>query len=93
MVDAPAADAAQPAHAPVASPGAPRDLVGRVLLAEDGPDNQRLIGALLRRTGVEVVVVDNGQAAVEEALGALVEGGWGPSRSCARADTTGPSSR
>lgn len=37
----------------------------RVLLAEDGPDNQRLISFLLRKAGLSVVVADNGRAAVE----------------------------
>jgi signal transduction histidine kinase/ActR/RegA family two-component response regulator len=39
---------------------------GRVLLAEDGPDNQRLIRSLLSRAGVDVVVVDNGAKAIEQ---------------------------
>ncbi len=39
--------------------------VGRVLLAEDGPDNQHLIGHILRKAGYLVEVVDNGQEAVE----------------------------
>ena len=39
---------------------------GRILLAEDGPDNQRLIECILRRAGAEVLVVDNGQAAIQE---------------------------
>ncbi len=42
-------------------------LQGRILLAEDGPDNQRLIECILRRTGTEVVIVDDGQQAVERA--------------------------
>lgn len=38
---------------------------GRVLVAEDGPDNQRLINYMLTRVGLEVVVVDNGRQAVD----------------------------
>ncbi len=41
----------------------------RILLAEDGPDNQRLIGAILRKAGAEVEVADNGRIAVDRALG------------------------
>ncbi len=40
---------------------------GRILLAEDGRDNQRLIERLLRKEGYEVVIVENGQ----EVLGAV----------------------
>ncbi len=49
-------------------------LSGRVLLAEDGIDNQRLISMLLRRAGAEVVVTDNGAAAAEAATAALNDG-------------------
>ena len=43
-------------------------LACRILLAEDGPDNQRLISHLLRKAGAVVAVVDNGQDAVDQAL-------------------------
>jgi signal transduction histidine kinase/DNA-binding NarL/FixJ family response regulator/HPt (histidine-containing phosphotransfer) domain-containing protein len=41
---------------------------GRILLAEDGLDNQRFISAMLRRVGAEVVIARNGKIAVELAL-------------------------
>ena len=44
------------------------DLRGRVLLAEDGIDNQRLLAAYLRQAGLDVTVVGNGRDAVETAL-------------------------
>jgi signal transduction histidine kinase/CheY-like chemotaxis protein len=37
----------------------------RILLAEDNKTNQRVIAAMLRKTGVELVIVDNGRHAVE----------------------------
>ena len=56
---------------PAAAPGvpkapSPRALQGRrLLLAEDGEDNQRLITVLLRAAGAEVTVVANGRQALE----------------------------
>jgi signal transduction histidine kinase len=46
----------------------------RVLLAEDCPDNQRLIAMHLRKNGAQVEVVENGRLAVERALDALAKG-------------------
>lgn len=37
----------------------------RVLLAEDGPDNQRLIAHVLRKAGASVRIVPNGRAAIQ----------------------------
>jgi Amt family ammonium transporter len=46
----------------------------RVLLAEDGPDNQRLIAFLLKTAGAEVIVADDGRIAVDAAMKAQREG-------------------
>ena len=43
-------------------------LSGRFLLAEDGPDNQRLISTYLSRAGAVVEVVGDGRSAVERVL-------------------------
>ena len=48
-------------------PAVPEGL--RVLLAEDGPDNQRLISHLLGGMGATVETVENGQEAVDRILG------------------------
>ena len=45
-------------------------LNGNVLLAEDGPDNQRLIALKLRKSGLQVDVAENGRSALEKALAA-----------------------
>ncbi len=49
-------------------------LHGRVLLVEDGPDNQRLIAFVLRKAGAEVALAENGQGAVSAVLAALPAG-------------------
>ena len=43
-------------------------LSGRVLLAEDGVDNQRLLSTYLRQAGLSVDVASNGKVAVAQAL-------------------------
>jgi len=43
----------------------------RILLAEDGPDNQRLIPHLLRKDGAQVMVAENGKIAAQKAMEAL----------------------
>ncbi len=45
-----------------------------ILLAEDGPDNQRLISMVLRKSGAIVVVAENGQQALELCLEAVQAG-------------------
>jgi CheY-like chemotaxis protein/nitrogen-specific signal transduction histidine kinase len=49
-------------------PDAP--LRARVLLAEDGPDNQALISLVLRRAGLQVEIAGDGQIALEQVLAA-----------------------
>ncbi len=46
----------------------------RVLLAEDGPDNQRLITFVLEKAGAGVTLAENGQIAYDLALAARAEG-------------------
>lgn len=54
---------------PAATTAATKPLHGlRVLLAEDAPDNQRLIGHHLRTAGAEVTLAENGRVAMEAAL-------------------------
>jgi PAS domain S-box-containing protein len=49
-------------------------LHGRLLLAEDSPDIQRLVRHILRKTGVEAAVAENGQIACEMAEASRAEG-------------------
>lgn len=46
----------------------------RVLLVEDGPDNQTLIAFLLTRAGAEVEVAGNGRVGIERVIAAKREG-------------------
>jgi CheY-like chemotaxis protein len=66
---------AAPGRAP--EPGstevAPRGLVGAVLLAEDGPDNQVLFRRVLERAGLRVELVADGHSACAAALHAWRE--------------------
>ena len=47
---------------------------GRVLLVEDGPDNQTILAHILRRAGAEVVIANDGREGVDLALAARDEG-------------------
>ena len=49
-------------------------LSGRILLVEDGPDNQRLVSFLLKKRGATVDVADNGQIGLDKALAAVEAG-------------------
>ncbi len=58
-------------HAPVEKKEQlPNNLSARILLCEDGPDNQRLIAFLLKKAGADVTVADNGQIGLDKALAA-----------------------
>ncbi|HEX2572759.1 MAG TPA: ATP-binding protein [Polyangia bacterium] len=51
-----------------------REFSGRVLVAEDGADNQVLICHHLRRAGVQAHLAENGRIAVDKALAAAAAG-------------------
>ncbi|HNU45737.1 MAG TPA: PAS domain S-box protein [Phycisphaerae bacterium] len=67
-------EAALPAEACTSSHAADAETLPagcRILLAEDGADNQRLISFLLQRAGASVSVAQNGRQALDMALAAL----------------------
>jgi Amt family ammonium transporter len=66
------AETRAPAPKLAADPVAP--LNARVLLAEDGPDNQALISLVLRRGGLSVEIASDGQSALEQVLAARDQG-------------------
>jgi len=65
----------QSESSPASPQPAPPSLSGsRILLAEDGPDNQRLIAFILRRVGVQLTIVDNGEAVLDSIAAAQAQG-------------------
>lgn len=64
------------ASVPTAAPGAPSlpTLSGRILLVEDGEDNQRLISFYLRKAGAQVVMVSDGRQGLDTAWEAYESG-------------------
>jgi signal transduction histidine kinase/FixJ family two-component response regulator len=67
---------AEPTPAVIVGKEKPK-LQGRILLVEDGLDNQRLIAYLLRRAGAEVELAEDGTVALEKVQGTMEETGSG----------------
>jgi len=75
MLDSPRIDGLTDAYKSCGG-GEVSDLHCRILLAEDAPDTQVLVSRLLRKVGAEVVVVGNGQEAVDRVLASQEEDAW-----------------
>ncbi len=71
---APATAAPPAANAPSQTVTPIPPLAGRILLAEDGPDNQRLFSFHLRKAGADVTLAENGQVALDLVVEASAEG-------------------
>ncbi len=61
-------------HLPEPLPATCLPLRGRILLAEDGADNQRLIALIVRKAGAELTIVENGKLAVDRIVTAADAG-------------------
>ncbi len=73
MIDAPQGEPDE-SNNPEAFWNGEQKLAGRVLVAEDGPDNRVLIGFYLEHAGLDVAMVENGKLACDAALGAASDG-------------------
>jgi signal transduction histidine kinase/FixJ family two-component response regulator len=72
---APRVDQAEHASLPETAPPSPAKAIrGRVLLAEDGMDNQRLISWVLQIAGATVVLAENGEQAIQKYHESLATG-------------------
>ncbi len=77
--DVPMLSGSASSHAEAETPraqsrGAIEEIDCRVLLAEDGPDNQRLIRFILEKAGASVEVAENGRVALEQIIEAGAAG-------------------
>jgi signal transduction histidine kinase/AmiR/NasT family two-component response regulator len=70
LVSAPLPSALSPAGSARGNGDEPSLRDCRILLVEDGPDNRRLVSAVLAKAGALVELAENGQVAVEMALSA-----------------------